>query len=185
MRLKLDALENSLADKKALSSELSDRYSEAQRDIQRKQEEILSLQVSVESLNSTLVQRDREAKDKDEAIAKLLHQIGELEGSMQEVRREGEVTCGETVKALEAARAKAVEGLERRLQEQATLLAQEEARRKVVEGERDHLQSLSEKASLSARGLEEYKSRAQKALKQVQAVDGGAAWHSMLSHRAV
>ncbi|CAE7651850.1 unnamed protein product, partial [Symbiodinium microadriaticum] len=90
LRLKFEAMENSMTDRKALSSELADRYSEAQRDIQRKREEISSLQVSVESLQSVITQKEKEVKDGNEKCNNLQNKISELEGVLEGVRREGE-----------------------------------------------------------------------------------------------
>mmetsp|Transcript_21575 Transcript_21575/g.31377 ORF Transcript_21575/g.31377 Transcript_21575/m.31377 type:complete len:821 (-) Transcript_21575:125-2587(-) len=169
LRLKLDAIENNLSDRKALSSELSERYSEVQRDLQRKQEEIDSLLAAQENSVRQLMEKEQEAQNKSKEVEDLRVRLRE---TMEEVQREAE----RAQERCDIAERESHAAAERRVTEMACAL---EENRALLDGERTKVRDLEEQITCmqeksmeirsSAQSLEDYKSRAQKALKQANA----------------
>lgn len=167
LRLKFEAMENNLTDRKALSSELSDRYSEAQRDIHRKQEEILSLKVSIENLQATMNEKDEKLKENANLNDVLRKKIVDLEEAIEEVKRSEELKCLEAVVAARQEESEKCKVVEHLLSQVRVDLEEAKRTNEELEKEKSRLVAMSEQAKTSAQGLEEYKIRAQKALKQV------------------
>jgi chromosome segregation ATPase len=148
-----------------LSSELADRYGEAQRDIKRKVDEISSLNVALQSLK-------QEERLKEDSL--LLCQ-SELQGMKEErehlqrvmVHKDQAIAQGQGIISKlkeEVERLSPLEQLVTSLREE-----REQEGERVVSLQRQcqDLAKAVDAAQNSAQNLEEYKARAQKAIKQV------------------
>jgi len=166
LRLKLETVDHTLSDRKALSSELAERYSELQRDMQRKLEELSSKDAFAEDLQ-------RSISDQKEQIASLNARLTDGEAALEEAQRQSSTEVAALHESFTSTLQDERDKIERLKKERAAAAAEAERQMEALLEESDSLRlqvsSLQEQVDKgvgSKKTLEEYKLRAQKAVKQ-------------------